>query len=292
MKNDQWYLSTDAIAITPEGELVNGQHRLHAVVKSGISVDFVVFRNYPKQNVKCLDVGKKRMMHERITIEGTPITISECSIIRNCFSSYKSNSLGSVLLSDLRHDAGVVKEFKKHNVFLRVLADLGFVRNGIPNFFAVAALYVLLDIDHKHNKYKDSIRYGYISGQYSYPALVRALQFMEIVTTGNLEFTGTYKSDRDGAAKALYDTYQKRKYEGKYWAGFDQLNITLSAASNFANEKRVNVIVKTKALPFDLLNSYRESNTLIVETLHDDAATACLPEEHVLALIKAVDELV
>lgn len=290
MKNDQWYLSTDAIAFTPEGELVNGQHRLHAVIKSGVAVDFVVFKNYPKKHVKCLDIGKKRMMHERITIEGVPITISECSIIRNCFSSYKSSTLGSVLLSDLRHDVGVVREFNKHKVFLKALADLGYVKRGTPNFFSVAALYILLDIDHKLNKYKDSIRYGYIPAQYSYPPLVRALQFMEIVTTGNLEFTGSYKSDRDGAAKALYDTYQKRKHERKYWAGFDQLNITLSAASNFANEKRVGVLIKTKSLPFELLSSYRDSNTLLVDGIDD--VTSCLPERHTLAVLKAIDELI
>lgn len=266
MKNNEWYLSTDAIAITEEGELVNGQHRLQAVVKSGVAVDFVIFKNYPRKNVRCLDIGKKRMMHERITIEGVPMSVNECSIIRNCFTSYKSGGLGSQLFSDLRHDTFVVTEFKKHNLFLRLLSDLGYARHGVPNFFSVAALFILLDIDHKINKYKDT-RYDYIGEQYSFPALTRALQFLELCTTGNLEHTGIYKGSRDGAAKALYDSHQKRKHEGKYWAAFDQLNLTLSAASNFAQERRVSVLNKTKSLPFQPLNTYRASNDILSTTI-------------------------
>ena len=76
MKSGHWYLSTDAIAFTEQGELVNGQHRLRAIVDSQTDQAFIVIRNFVRDDVKCLDLGRKRMMHERITIGG--VAISAC----------------------------------------------------------------------------------------------------------------------------------------------------------------------------------------------------------------------
>ena len=270
MKLGQWYLSTDAIAISSDGELVNGQHRLQALVRSGQSCEFIFVKNFPREHVKCLDIGKKRQMHERITIEGVPMTIQECSIIRNAFSSYSSSTLGAITYSELRHDSFVSDEFKRHSKFLQFLAELGYIKNGVPNFFAVGALYVFTEIDHRLTKYKDNSRYEYITDNYSFPALTRSLQFLELVNTGTLEHSGSFKSSRDIAAKALYDSYRDRKAKGKYWSGFDQLNHTLSAASNFANERGIRILNKTKTLPFTLLSKCRPANEAFVDTLQDN----------------------
>lgn len=60
MADGTWRLSTDAIAFDTNGELINGQNRLHAVVKSGMTVPFLVMRNVPVETFDVLDQGAKR----------------------------------------------------------------------------------------------------------------------------------------------------------------------------------------------------------------------------------------
>lgn len=287
MRNGQWYLSTDAIAIDPSGELVNGQHRLQAVVRSGKAGEFIVIRDFPKQNIKCLDQGKKRMMHERITIEGMPMTGKECAIIRNAFSNYNSFTLGTSVFTDLRHDAFVVKEFTRHSKFLKILFELGYLRQTVPGFFVIGALYILLEIDYRLNKYADT-RYEYMTEKYSFPALTRALQFLELSTTGTLEHTGTFKSARDLSAKTLYDAHRESKYKNKHWAGFEQLNITLSAASNFAQERKTHVMSRTKTLPFQPLTQYKSANDVLMHTLEENENF--IPTDTILLICKILTE--
>lgn len=287
MKNDQWYLSTDAIAIDPDGELVNGQHRLQAVVRSGKPAEFIVVRNFPKQNVKCLDQGKKRMMHERITIEGLPMTQKECSVIRNAFSKYTTSTLGTSILTDLRFDSFVVKQFERHAKFLKILTELGYFKQSVPGFFSVAALYILLEIDYRLDKYKDT-RFDYITEKYSFPGLTRALQFLELATTGTLEHMGTYSSARDLSAKALYDSYREHKYKGGHWSSFEHFNITMSAASNFVQERKTHVMSKTKSSPFQALTNYKPSNDVLMHTLEDNENY--IPADTILLICRVLTE--
>jgi hypothetical protein len=46
MKKGKWVVSDTAISFDPDGNLVNGQHRLNAVIEAGVTVEFIVIRNY------------------------------------------------------------------------------------------------------------------------------------------------------------------------------------------------------------------------------------------------------
>ena len=60
IQNGQWGLSTDAIGIDQNGELINGQHRLNAVVNSGDNATFLMVVGLPSESVMYLDGGLKR----------------------------------------------------------------------------------------------------------------------------------------------------------------------------------------------------------------------------------------
>jgi hypothetical protein len=60
MASGNWSLSNDAICVAPDGRLLNGQHRLHAVVKSGVTVTFLVIRNMPADSMSTMDSGVAR----------------------------------------------------------------------------------------------------------------------------------------------------------------------------------------------------------------------------------------
>ena len=60
MRAGRWTHSADMICFSPDGLLLNGQHRLHAVVVSGCTITFAVQRNTPHEAMQNLDTGSAR----------------------------------------------------------------------------------------------------------------------------------------------------------------------------------------------------------------------------------------
>ena len=74
MKAHSWKLCSDAIAFDVNGVLINGQHRLMAVIESGMTQPFLVVNNFPEDSKEACDIGKKRQLHEIMTIGGYEIS--------------------------------------------------------------------------------------------------------------------------------------------------------------------------------------------------------------------------
>ena len=70
MKEGRWEFTHQGIAFYEDGVLADGQHRLLAVVKSGVSVPFMVTHGLPKKAGAILDQHTKRQAHDAITIGG------------------------------------------------------------------------------------------------------------------------------------------------------------------------------------------------------------------------------
>lgn len=65
-----WQQNGDTIRFDWNDELVDGQHRLKAIVESGISMVCVVIRGLDPSAMKTIDSGKKRSYGDRLTIRG------------------------------------------------------------------------------------------------------------------------------------------------------------------------------------------------------------------------------
>lgn len=68
IKNGEWGLSTDAIGISKSGYLINGQHRLNAVMESNIPTQFIVLTGIPDDSVYYLDGGLARSIASQLRI--------------------------------------------------------------------------------------------------------------------------------------------------------------------------------------------------------------------------------
>jgi hypothetical protein len=250
---DLFYCSCDAIAIDENDYVVNGQHRLTAVATSNKSCQFLVVRGFPRDHVKCLDIGKKRTISDRITIDGQPITTSSCAITRNCFSDYKNKNLGTVTYSKLHHDTQVREWYQGVKIYLSVIESMKWQH---PGACTVAAIYIIIDESNKQMRYQSDARLKPYADKAMSP-LVRSLQFLEYAVTGEMDLTGSYIKDRDGSAKTVYDGRMHRKAQGKYWNTFEQFNITMNLASNFAELKHVKKLGSTQRRPFaERLDNY------------------------------------
>ena len=253
---DLFYCSSDAIAIDENGYVVNGQHRLTAVATSNKACQFLVVRDFPRDHVKCLDIGKKRTISDRITIDGHPITTANCAIVRNCFLDYKNKNLGTVIYSKLHHDSQVLEWYQGVKTYLSVIEDLKWQN---PGACSVAALYIVADESNKQIRYQNDARFKPYADKAISP-LVRSLQFLEYTVTGELDLTGSYIKDRDGSAKTVYDGRMHRKAQGKYWNTFEQFNITMNLASNFADSRHTRRLMTTQRRPFsERLDNYKYS---------------------------------
>jgi len=70
MKAGRWNNNGQGIVITPEGELLDGQHRIAAVIQSQTPTAMLVVRGVPKETFVTMDSGKARSLADVLAIEG------------------------------------------------------------------------------------------------------------------------------------------------------------------------------------------------------------------------------
>lgn len=70
MAAGRWTASHDMICVDPDGRLLNGQHRLNAVVQSGCTVRFAVQWNTPENAMPNMDTGAARSAGDALRWEG------------------------------------------------------------------------------------------------------------------------------------------------------------------------------------------------------------------------------
>lgn len=70
MARGRWALNPQPVVIADDGTLLDGQHRLHAVVESGLPVMMAVVHGAPRSMQDVLDQGKSRDPRDVLTLNG------------------------------------------------------------------------------------------------------------------------------------------------------------------------------------------------------------------------------
>lgn len=70
MTAGRWTASNDAISFASDGTLINGQHRLAAIERSGLAFDMLVVRNMPKIAQGAMDTQSSRTAGDALTLSG------------------------------------------------------------------------------------------------------------------------------------------------------------------------------------------------------------------------------
>ncbi|MYR34420.1 hypothetical protein GTW20_19755 [Nocardiopsis alba] len=82
LKRGEWQLTHQGIAFDEDGNLLDGQHRLEAIRKSGISAQCMVIRGAPRESFKVLDTGRKRNGRDVLTLDGEKNTLHLAAALR------------------------------------------------------------------------------------------------------------------------------------------------------------------------------------------------------------------
>lgn len=106
MKAGGWMLTHQGIAIAADGTLLDGQHRLLAVVKAGVAVEMRVFLNEPKEAIAAIDTGAARRAHDVLAISDDIHVSTACHagviVARRLANNLTTNSSGRITVEVLR----------------------------------------------------------------------------------------------------------------------------------------------------------------------------------------------
>lgn len=81
MENGEWQVNGEAIKFDIDGNLIDGQHRLNAIIKSDRPIKTFVLRDLSADSFKTLDTGKKRNNADTLGILGfnNPLLLAAAS---------------------------------------------------------------------------------------------------------------------------------------------------------------------------------------------------------------------
>lgn len=90
MKNGQWMLTGQGISFDINGNLIDGQHRLSAIIKANTSIKMLVIFGLNPNSFKVYDTGRKRNGGDSLSILGVENSRNISSMISQ-YHSLKSN---------------------------------------------------------------------------------------------------------------------------------------------------------------------------------------------------------
>ena len=256
MKTDRFILSDSAICFNTENVLVNGQHRLLAVIKTGLTQPFLVVRNLPDKSKLIMDVGKSRVMHDRITVSGIAINRKDCSIIRHAMARVNV-ATGVQQFAKPCHDSIVAQTYLKHNQFLSYINKLHCSKTR--NIFIAAALKIYAEMIYNNQSGKRKLNHDMTPKE-------RAIHFLNIVSCGMASpINGVDKDIKpvDRAAQLLYKKTCDRSLKSSYWNSADAWAYTLRSAFHFMCGTDTSYIRQALEDPFKVFIDLPSTNEIM-----------------------------
>jgi hypothetical protein len=82
MRRGDWLVTHQGVAFDTDGVLVDGQHRLAAIVEAELAVEMTVFSEVEPDTFDVLDTGKRRNAADVLAIEGEKSTTMLAAMVR------------------------------------------------------------------------------------------------------------------------------------------------------------------------------------------------------------------
>lgn len=93
IRRGQWVLDGNPIRFSEDGVLLDGQHRLQAIIRAGIPVQTLVVRGLPKESFKNIDTGRGRSGGDILSIDGCANATAASSSILGYLNLQKNNAI-------------------------------------------------------------------------------------------------------------------------------------------------------------------------------------------------------
>lgn len=114
MSDGKWLFNGETIKLNGTC-VIDGQHRLAAIVKSGVTVECLVIRNLDKMTGVTIDCGKGRTLSDWVKYRGIKNAVSVTSMARNVVL-YNAGRWGSQSVSSgYTKDSDIIEYIESHN---------------------------------------------------------------------------------------------------------------------------------------------------------------------------------
>lgn len=115
MAGDRWPFTGDPVRFSDKDEMLDGQHRCIAIVKSGKAQQLLVVSGLPTKTQKYMDAGRRRNVAQSLDIDETPHSTAVASLTRLALrwnpGGIWSGEHGTVLFDDLQISPAEIMEF-------------------------------------------------------------------------------------------------------------------------------------------------------------------------------------
>lgn len=128
MRNGDFLMNGDAIRFAADGTLLDGQHRLAACAKSGVTIRTVVVWNLPSEAQATMDDGNKRSMAHVLQLDGKPMHAKTVASILRRVIMLERGSMVNTSLSPTKAEMAAYLEAHPEITDAAVVADQ--VRNA------------------------------------------------------------------------------------------------------------------------------------------------------------------
>lgn len=103
IKAGEWQWNGDSIKFAADGTLLDGQHRLHAIVRAGQPIEMLVIEGLEKNTQATMDTGAKRTGSDVLRLQGEKYYATLAAGIRACIlwdSGFRNLSTGVKVITN------------------------------------------------------------------------------------------------------------------------------------------------------------------------------------------------
>lgn len=132
MKEGQWRLNGEGIQIADDGTLLNGQHRLQAIVSSGVTVPILLVRGVARDTFSTFDDGKKRNGTDVLSLRGEKNAAVLLTSARTILLMTRGSTVFNMVTnSDV---LATVDAYPEVRTWVNKYANTAKIKNVFPNY--------------------------------------------------------------------------------------------------------------------------------------------------------------
>jgi len=158
MENNEWLLSPDGLSFDLDGNIVNGQHRLSAVIESKKTINFIVTHDVPKGIFAIIDTGKNRSGGDVLSILKIKNSNITAACVRRHIMLSKNSELNATTTGRTSRsitNQNIIKAYNTNNLLYDELVRYSISLYSKVRIYGVsdtAAIMSTLIIDKEHSK--------------------------------------------------------------------------------------------------------------------------------------------
>jgi hypothetical protein len=223
MASGEWHLTHQGIAFDELGNLVDGQHRLLAVIESGVPTRFWVFNGVSREAMIAIDMGKTRSAVDAFAFLGDDVNSRSVAISRILLGAYVFQRRQTERI-DISYEVGLDRLRAFHSAMREAIefSVLNTSEKGLRHGCTSAAIASAWFTQNKDllSEFKDQLVSGVVTSQ-SDVAAVKLRNFM--TTNGKTRGGRDARADLFLRASTALRAYVDRRPIAKLYASLDSV---------------------------------------------------------------------